>query len=93
MGEGEGDRGWLGAGCRGAAEMGGPHHNAVECVRGVLDLVDSFAIVRLEANLPAVRPGALQPKTLLLLDMSTWCYGGFCNKCTPKRCLHIWVHF
>ena len=38
--------------------MGGPHHNAVECVRGVLDLVDGFAIVRLEANLPAVRPGA-----------------------------------
>ncbi len=20
-------------------------------------------------------------------------YGGFCNNCTPKRCLHISVHF
>jgi hypothetical protein len=64
VGEGEGDRRWIGAGCRGAAEMGGPHHNAVECVRGILDLVDGFAIVRLEANLPAVRPGAFDSRIL-----------------------------
>jgi hypothetical protein len=36
---------------------------------------------------------ALKVKQTSTLNMVLLHNGGFCNTCTPKRCLHISVHF